>query len=194
MSGIFKRIAAIGRAILGTGTGSNQGSSNLKSAAATGPVLSETSARPLPLSAAPPCAVPLKVTVSKPEPLSFVDPDHVPYVRHDAAGTLVGETSKADPRPAAMLRSTRHPVSPIAAKKVHGRSTAAKSRRAKSAPPRRAKAEPAMPVRVNRISGDQVRMQAALMRCQRVRDAQRALDKLKALRPTATVHTLQRAA
>lgn len=186
MSGILKRFAAIVRSAVGRNPGSPRDAAKPMTAPVVEALPSLAAGHPTTVVNPGSTFRPLVVVVSKPEPLSAVDPDHVPYAPHDITGTVVGETSKPAPRPSAVLKSMRHPVSPIAARKVFGRSIAVT--------PRRSKAAPAAPVRANRISGDSVRMQAALMRCQRAREAQRALDKLKALRPTATIHTLQRAA
>lgn len=132
------------------------------------------------------------VVISKPEPISatIVLPDasadaaaplNAP-VEHVAATTCpVGRTASARN----VLQSTRHRPSPVAAARKRGKPTSSK--------PRRSPAVRAV-VAVRPASVQSVRMQAALMKCQRRRDAERALAKLTAQLPSATIHPLRKAA
>ncbi len=182
---IIERIAAIGRAVLGIGTASGPEIQQ----PATNPQ-SEVIHRASPVGAAAAypmavCNVPIKVTISQPEPIVTVD-RHAVVSADDVRPELIAPNTPAVAKRATTLRSMRHAVSPIAMTKAAGALMAR--------PPRRAKTATRRPVRVNRVSGDSVRMQAALMRSKRLSDAERALAKLKALRPTATIHALHRAA
>ena len=186
MLGTLKWIAALGRAIFGGDTSSGNVRPQPAAVPGTGSAPNQAIGNSLPFAANQAAKVALKITVSRPEPLSAINPDNVLLAPSDVAGPIAREPVRAKPRAATTLRCQRRIASPIAAQRAAGRSIATKPRRAKPAVPTR--------VRTNLVSADSVRMQAALMRCQRRRDAERALAKISALKPSATIHKLPRAA
>lgn len=132
------------------------------------------------------------VTISKPEPvgatialpIAVADMPAAAPPKAAEAATSCGSYGHAAPKHSVLL-STRHRPSPLATARKIGKPISAK--------PRRSPAVRAI-VGVRRASAQSVRMQAALMKCQRRRDAEHALAKLTALLPSATIHTLRKAA
>lgn len=204
MLGILKRIAAIGRAVFRPAARTRPDASMPAAMTAAGSaaeaVQLEREAQMQPWA---PCFVSVRllaVTISKPEPLPSTDCAPQPACEWPAntisatacaaaAGADVTCATAAEKSAATSPRALAYPrreVSPALANRFRGRTLAA-TRRPKKPVAR-------TPVRSNRAAADQVRMQAALMRSRRSRDAERALSRIKAMLPTATILTLQRAA
>ena len=132
----------------------------------------------------------LVITISQPQPISepLVSQPRIVTEQAPAVAMVTPVITNAMGGAApkrTVLRSTRPRPSPVAAARKLGKPVSAK--------PRRSAAVRAV-VAVRQASAQSVRMQAALMKCQRRRDAERALAKLTALLPSATIHTLRKAA
>lgn len=184
MLAFFKRIAAFGRAVI-----PRAASTQLDPISPSVPLVAVPEQLEFVAHAEPwaPCfasAMLLNITISKPEPVPHTEhelppptiatPEIAAIVYAVAATTSAAAASK---RPQALV-CQRRVGSPIVANHALART------------PRRKKTAPRAPVRSNRASAEQVRMQAALARNQRNRNAARALSRMKALLPTATIVTL----
>lgn len=188
MWGLLKRIAAASRAKFGPAAGVTR--DDARPEASSGPALRNIAGEPergsVVIRAVTTSQPPLKVTISKPEPVAKTEAELERAVRIKTTDVVARPAPNINKRTVAPHRSQRPKLSPIAVKKAAGRSM--------FSTPRPAKTATRTPVRGNRVSEDSVRMQAALMRMQRQRDASRALERMKALLPTATILTLKRAA
>lgn len=135
----------------------------------------------------------LVVTISKPEPIRATVAPQTTAPAAPAPATAATPEAAASSGSSGqtylkhtVLRSTHHRPSPVAVARRRGKPTSMK--------PRRAVKAARTPVAVRRASDQSVRMQAALMKCQRRRDADRALARLAEQRPAAQVITLRKAA
>lgn len=114
----------------------------------------------------------LRVTISTPEPLIAAVP------------------ARTTP-PHMAVSSGRHGMKPASPLRSNRAATAPASARAKPKPVKKARRH-VVPVR--KASAQSVRMQAALMKAKRQSDAERALARLAALLPSATIHEFLRKA